>query len=88
MKERIDKTIAKINQLIEEGKFSIFGQEYEDIIKEYGVNELMILGCKICKTPTGIRHLEIPYHGVSKRRLNNALNTLKMLEGEIEDGEQ
>ena len=80
MEERIKRTIAKINELIDQSKFDIYGQEYEDLINEYGRNELMILGCKLCKTPTGIKHIEIPYHGISKRRLDKALETLAALE--------
>ena len=80
IEERINKTIAKIEQLRDRCKFDIYGEEYEAIIKEYGANELMILGCKLCKTPTGIKHLEIPYHGISKRRLDKALETIAALE--------
>ena len=79
MEERINKTVAKINELIDKGKFDIYGQEYEDLISQYGANELMVLGCKMCKTPTGIKHIEIPYHGISKRRLNKAFETLEAL---------
>lgn len=80
MQERINRTVAKINSLIDKGKFDIYGQEYDDLINEYGANELMILGCKMCKSPNGVKHLEVPYHGISKRRLNKALETLEAFE--------
>ena len=80
MEERIKKAVAKINQLIEKGEFSLYGQDYIDMVNEYGINELMVLGCKLCETPTKIKHLEIPYHGISKRRLDKALETLKKIE--------
>lgn len=79
VKERIDRTIAKIEQLREQSKFDLYGKEYEDIISEYGANELMILGCKLCKTPTGVKHIEIPYHGISKRRLDKAVENLDII---------
>ena len=49
-------------------------------VNEYGIIELMVLGCKLCETPTKIKHIEIPYHGISKRRLYKALETLKKIE--------
>ena len=67
---KLKSVISHVVDIYEQGKVEVFNEEAQELIRKCGRNELMAIGCKIVHWPTGKEYIELPYDGLSKKRLN------------------
>ena len=66
---KLKSVIANVVEVYEQGKVEVFNAEAEELMRKCGENELMAVGCKIVRLPSGKKYVELPYDGLSKKKL-------------------
>lgn len=68
------RTVELIEEFIDQGREYIFMDTFKDTLLKVAPEKMILqLGCKHVTSPA-YEYIELPYHGVSKRRLQSVLD--------------
>ena len=74
--DKLKHVIQKVQEELDTGDTELFNERAEQLVKQCGRNELMAVGCKVVTLPSGKEYIELPYDGLSKKRLSKLFEQL------------
>ena len=80
---KLKSVIQNVQEVLNKGKVEIFNEEARDLINKCGRNELLAVGCKIVILPNKVEYVELPYDGLSKKRLSKLFEQLGTSAAEV-----
>ena len=73
---KLKSVIQNVQEALDTGESQLFNEAAQELIRKCGRNEIMAVGCKIVKLPSGKEYLELPEDGLSKKRLSKLFEQL------------
>lgn len=80
---KLKSVIQSVQEVLDTGKVEVFNDAAQELIRKCGRNELMAVGCKIVMPPTRREYIELPYDGLSKKRLSKLFEQLGTSAAEV-----
>lgn len=74
--QKLKWVIQNVQAVLDTGESELYNDAAKELIKKCGRNELMAVGCKIVILPSGKEYIELPYDGLSKKRLSKLFEQL------------
>ena len=74
--KKLKSVIQNVQEILDTGKTEVFNEAAEELMRKCGRNELMAVGCKIVTLPNKKQYVELPYDGLSKKRLSKLFEQL------------
>lgn len=78
LRYKIENMTGHINKLILSGKENLYNDDAKNLIELFGVNELLLVGCKLHKLPT-TQYIELPQKQIGNDKIESALFSLNDL---------
>jgi hypothetical protein len=64
--------------LIRSGKENVYRSAAQELIDEHGINNLLMLGCKLHKLPS-MQYLELPQKEISEDKIESVLFSIEQI---------
>lgn len=74
--KKLKQVIKEVNKVYDTGVTQVFNENARELIDKCGINELLLVGCKIVRSPSGKQYVELPYKGIDTKRIDSLFDKL------------